>query len=88
MFCEWVVKRQLLEKEHLSAIPQAIPSGIALATTEALAAAEALATAEAPATSEASSATADETEYCHNYSTDPFTIIVPTLSRPFHKIGC
>jgi hypothetical protein len=34
------LKRLLLEKEHLSTIMSAIPSGIALATTEALAAAE------------------------------------------------
>jgi hypothetical protein len=47
MLCEKVVKPQLLEKEPLSAIPSAISSGIALATTEAL------------ATAEASSATAD-----------------------------
>lgn len=34
------LKRLLLEKEPLSAIPTAIPSGIALVTTEALATAD------------------------------------------------
>jgi hypothetical protein len=52
------LKRLLLKNEHLSAIPWAIPSGIALATTEAL------------ATAEASTATADLSRHlvCHSLS--------------------
>jgi hypothetical protein len=58
------LKRQHLEKEHLSTIP--LPTLSAILSAVAAAKAEALATTEALATAEASLATTDETQKCRN----------------------